>query len=54
MTARSVEPLQYPARAVRFIVPLSPGGTVENLARTISARLFLVDRCTLHLTALRV
>jgi tripartite-type tricarboxylate transporter receptor subunit TctC len=39
MTARCAEPLQYPARAVRFIVPLSPGGTVDTLARTISARL---------------
>ncbi|HYC44914.1 MAG TPA: tripartite tricarboxylate transporter substrate binding protein [Burkholderiales bacterium] len=36
---RSAEPAQYPTRAVRFIVPLSPGGTVDTLARAISARL---------------
>jgi tripartite-type tricarboxylate transporter receptor subunit TctC len=38
---------QYPARAIRIIVPVPPGASLDTLARTVGARLSarLARRC---------
>ena len=39
VAAGSVAAESYPDRAVRIIVPTSPGGSIDGLARTVAAKL---------------